>query len=67
MNRFNEMKGYQSDQGRSLFQAVCSSFLKNTNYQYVSGGDPASIPSLKYTDLLEFHHQHYHPSSLLSL
>ena len=56
------MKGYQSDQGRSFFKAVSSAFLANTNYQYVSGGDPPAIPLLKYPDLLAFHHSHYHPS-----
>ena len=56
------MKGYQSDQGRSFFKAVSSSFLANTNYQYVSGGDPPAIPLLKYPDLLDFHRSHYQPS-----
>ena len=59
---FNEMKGYQADQSRSLFKAVSSAYLKDTNYEFVSGGEPLSIPSLSYPDLLSFHHNHYHPT-----
>lgn len=62
---FNEMKNYQSDQTRALFNAASSAFLKGTNYQFVSGGVPASIPRLRYEDLLEFHRTHYHPSNCL--
>lgn len=62
---FNEMKGYQSDQARALFNAASNAFLRNTNYQYVSGGVPTSIPTLQYEDLLKFHHSHYHPSNCL--
>ena len=58
---YNEMKGYQGDPTRSIFNAVSSSYLANTNYQYVSGGVPAAIPSLRYEDLIHFHATHYHP------
>ena len=55
------MKGYEADPVRSYYRAISSSYLKNTNYQYISGGSPLCIPSLQYEDLLTFHHTHYHP------
>ena len=58
---YNEMKGYQGDPTRSIFSAVSSAYLANTNYQYVSGGVPSAIPSLRYEDLIAFHATHYHP------
>ena len=58
---YNEMKGYASDLVRVLFDSITTAFLKDTNYQYVSGGSPLHIPSLQYEELLAFHHSHYHP------
>lgn len=58
---YNEMKGYQGDPTRSIFSAVSSAYLANTNYHYVSGGVPSAIPSLRYEDLIAFHTTHYHP------
>lgn len=61
------MKGYEADPVRSYYRAISSSYLKNTNYQYISGGSPLCIPSLQYEDLLTFHHTHYHPRYLLPI
>lgn len=60
---FNEMKGYFSSPEARLFRLMSRTLLPDSIYGCESGGDPESIPDLTYTQLVEFHKQHYHPSN----
>lgn len=60
---FNEMKGAMSSAHAELWEAVNSQLFPTTTYHYNSGGDPATIPTLSYEQLLEFYKRHYHPSN----
>ena len=60
---FNEMKGAMSGEIDQLYHAVAHHLFPTTTYHYNSGGDPADIPDLTHTELVEFHQSHYHPSN----
>lgn len=60
---FNEMKGRASDPNEYLIQNLMKESLPGTCYENNSGGDPLSIPNLKYGDLQNFHKNFYHPSN----
>lgn len=60
---YNEMKGAFSSPEEVVDRAVFSSLFPNTPYGNESGGDPADIPDLKYSDFLSFHSKYYHPSN----
>ncbi len=60
---YNEMKGSFSSKDTILFNAVQSSLLRNTSYNFISGGDPKHIPELSYEDFLDFHKKYYSPSN----
>ncbi len=60
---FNEMKGAMSDEVDQLYHTVAHHLFPTTTYHYNSGGDPADIPDLTHTELVEFHQSHYHPSN----
>ncbi|CAG0884626.1 unnamed protein product [Darwinula stevensoni] len=60
---FNEMKGAFADSQRLYEQKVLNSVLPSHTYKHISGGDPLEIPKLGYSDLIEFHRVHYHPSN----
>ncbi|WP_201527269.1 insulinase family protein [Psychrobacter frigidicola] len=60
---FNEMKGAMSGEIDQLYHAVAYHLFPTTTYHYNSGGDPADIPDLTHTELVEFHQSHYHPSN----
>ena len=62
---YNEMKGAMSAPGEQLYQHVTEHLFPTATYHHNSGGDPASIPSLRHEQLLAFHRRHYHPSNAI--
>ena len=60
---FNEMKGAMSGEIDQLYHAVAHHLFPTTTYHYNSGGDPADIPDLTHSELVDFHESHYHPSN----
>ncbi|KAI9506349.1 peptidase M16C associated-domain-containing protein [Coemansia spiralis] len=60
---YNEMKGAFSDAGSLFATRAEQQMFPGTTYQYVSGGDPAFIPSLTHEQLVDFHRTRYHPSN----
>lgn len=60
---FNEMKGAMSSATSTLFETLNKYLFPTTTYHYNSGGDPESIPDLRYEDLTAFYKTHYHPSN----
>lgn len=62
---FNEMKGAMSSPLARLGELINHHLFPNITYGYNSGGDPKIIPTLTYEELLDFHHQYYHPSRCL--
>ena len=59
---YNEMKGANANPSRAIWKGIEKAVKPNTPYSFDSGGDPSSIPSLDYKELLQFHKLHYHPS-----
>lgn len=60
---YNEMKGAFSSADDMLYREILNSLFPDTSYANESGGDPESIPDLKYEEFLEFHRKYYHPSN----
>ncbi len=60
---YNEMKGAFSSPEGVLDRVILNSLYPDTAYSFESGGDPASIPDLKYSEFLDFHSKYYHPSN----
>ena len=60
---YNEMKGAFSSPDDVLDREILNSLYPDTAYGNESGGDPAFIPDLTYTDFLEFHSKYYHPAN----
>ena len=60
---FNEMKGAFSDPDTVLYNAMQKLLYPDNCYRFVSGGDPAAIPTLTYEKFLETHRRFYHPSN----
>ncbi|EFN77510.1 Presequence protease, mitochondrial [Harpegnathos saltator] len=60
---FNEMKGVFNDNQAILAEHMLNSILPSHTYSVISGGDPLVIPSLEYSDLLNFHQKYYHASN----
>lgn len=60
---YNEMKGAFSSPEGVLDRVILNTLYPDTSYSFESGGDPASIPNLKYSDFLGFHSKYYHPSN----
>ena len=60
---YNEMKGALAEPGRYFFSQLMQAALPGTPYAHVSGGDPLRIPDLRYSELTDFHKQHYAPSN----
>jgi hypothetical protein len=62
---YNEMKGAMSSVPSTLWQTLCEHLYPTTTYHYNSGGDPAQIPELSYTQLKAFYKTHYHPTNAI--
>jgi len=60
---YNEMKGAMSSPDQIMARSLLKSIYPDTTYSNNSGGDPAVIPKLTYTQLKNFHQHHYHPSN----
>ncbi len=60
---FNEMKGAYSSPERVLYKRIAQVMLPDTPYGHDSGGDPAAIPDLSYSQFKHFHETYYHPSN----
>jgi Zn-dependent M16 (insulinase) family peptidase len=60
---FNEMKGDYSSPDRLVESKSRNSLFPNHTYGLDSGGDPAVIPDLTYTEFKSFHEDYYHPSN----
>ena len=58
----NEMSGYYSQPGTLLGRLTEQCLFPHTSLRYDSGGVPERIPSLTYSQFLQFHRRHYHPS-----
>lgn len=60
---FNEMKAAYSSPDRAFGELVDKTLMPDTPYANSSGGDPAAIPDLTYTQFKNFHETYYHPSN----
>lgn len=60
---FNEMKGALATPGAAVSKAIGKALFPGLPYEYISGGDPESIPDLTWEMLRTFHAKHYHPSN----
>ena len=60
---FNEMKGAYSSPDNYFGRLIEQSVLPDTPYGHDSGGDPAAIPDLTYSQFKQFHDTYYHPSN----
>jgi Zn-dependent M16 (insulinase) family peptidase len=60
---FNEMKGEYSSPDRLSYEYSQRSLFPDNAYSFDSGGDPAVIPSLTYSEFRAFHEKYYHPSN----
>ena len=53
------MKGAMADRDQLFFRRFIAAMCPSGTYQYNSGGEPMSIPSLTYEELKKFHADHY--------
>ena len=60
---YNEMKGAFSQPESELNRLVEPTLFPDTFYKHVSGGMPASIPTLTQEKFIDFHQTYYHPSN----
>ncbi|MBU5425222.1 insulinase family protein [Tissierella pigra] len=60
---YNEMKGSLSSPDAQLYYSIIQSLYPNTNYAYISGGNPPDIPSLTFQEVKDFYDKYYHPSN----
>lgn len=60
---YNEMRGAFSQPESELYRLMEPTLYPDTVYQYVSGGMPASIPTLTQEEFVAFHERYYHPSN----
>lgn len=56
---YNEMKGATGNADAQMYEATAKALVPSTPYRFNSGGEPADIPSLSHTDLVNFHEHHY--------
>jgi Zn-dependent M16 (insulinase) family peptidase len=57
------MKGAMSSPHQVMSRSIYETLYPSTTYRFNSGGDPAVIPRLTYSQLKAFHERHYHPSN----
>ncbi len=60
---FSEMKGAFAMPDRQIMCGLCRLLFPDTTYGFVSGGDPAAIPSLTFEKYKAFYDRFYHPSN----
>jgi Zn-dependent M16 (insulinase) family peptidase len=62
---YNEMKGYLSSSDAIYRMKASQALFSDGPYRHYSGGDPAHIPELSWSQLKKFHSELYHPSNAL--
>jgi Zn-dependent M16 (insulinase) family peptidase len=62
---YNEMKGAMASPSSLLYRRMGKALYPTTCYHFNSGGEPADIPDLTWSDLRQFHSRYYHPSNAL--
>jgi len=62
---FNEMKGVFSDVDDLAEMGMQKLLFPDTEYRFVSGGDPAAIPDLTYEQFCDTWRRFYHPSNAI--
>lgn len=62
---YNEMKGAMSSVDSRIWQEMTRALIPDLPYAFNAGGDPKTIPSLTYKQLIDFHETYYHPSRCL--
>lgn len=60
---YSEMKGAFSTPERRLYHELRRMLYPETCYGFVSGGDPAAIPTLDFEGYRNFYNRFYHPSN----
>lgn len=60
---YSEMKGAFSTPERRLYHELRRLLYPETCYGFVSGGDPAAIPTLDFEGYKNFYRRFYHPSN----
>ncbi|CAK7078046.1 insulinase family protein [Tissierella sp.] len=60
---YNEMKGALSSPDSQLHYSIMQNLYPDTNYTYLSGGNPPDIPSLTFQEVKDFYDKYYHPSN----
>lgn len=60
---YSEMKGAFANPERLMYHEKNRLLYPDTCYRYVSGGDPASIPTLTFEGYKAFYQRFYHPSN----
>jgi Zn-dependent M16 (insulinase) family peptidase len=59
----NEMKGAYSDPDELMQWYAQQSLFPDTSYRFDSGGNPSTIPTLNYSDFVDFYKKFYHPTN----
>lgn len=62
---YNEMKGSMSSVDARIWHRIMENLFPGLPYAFNSGGEPKEIPSLTYSQLIEFYENYYHPSRCL--
>jgi len=62
---FNEMKGAFADETQLLVNAMNQALFPDSEYRFVSGGDPKNITDLSYEEFLDAHKRFYAPSNAI--
>lgn len=60
---YSEMKGAFANPERLMYHEKNRLLYPDTCYRFVSGGDPAAIPSLTFEGYKAFYERFYHPSN----
>jgi len=62
---FNEMKGAFADEDELKTNEIDRALFPDTEYRFVSGGDPKKIPDLTYENFLAAHRKFYAPANAI--
>ena len=60
---YNEMQGALAAPEARLDAAMSAALFPDNGYGFVSGGDPAAIPSLSYEQYVKIYRRHYRPDN----
>jgi presequence protease len=62
---YSEMQGAYSSPDSLIYQVIRRELFADSIYGRDSGGDPETIPELRYEAYKRFHERHYHPGKAL--